>query len=64
MSQKTETEILAMVRDPVTKDAGFLLLMNTYNRQLYWHIRRLVVSHEDAEDILQETFILIYRHIS
>jgi len=35
--------------------------MDTYKRPLYWHIRRLVVSHEDAEDILQETFINVYR---
>jgi RNA polymerase sigma-70 factor (ECF subfamily) len=64
MNQNTETEILAMVQDPVTRDNGFLLLMNTYQKQLYWHIRRLVVSHEDAEDILQETFILVYSHIA
>jgi len=63
MSQHTEAEILALLQDPVAKDAGFLLLMNTYQKQLYWHIRRLVVSHEDAEDILQETFILVYSHI-
>ena len=31
-----------------------------YGRQLYWHIRRLVVSHDDAEDVLQETFIKIF----
>ena len=30
---------------------------------LYWHIRRLVVSHEDAEDILQEVFIRVFRHL-
>jgi RNA polymerase sigma-70 factor (ECF subfamily) len=64
MNQNTETEILTMVQDPVTRDNGFLLLMNTYQKQLYWHIRRLVVSHEDAEDILQETFILVYSHIA
>jgi len=64
MSKKTEAEILAMVQDPAKRDAGFLLLMNTYQKQLYWHIRRLVLSHEDAEDILQETFVLVYSHIS
>lgn len=35
--------------------------MDTYKKPLYWHIRRLVVSHEDAEDVLQETFINVYR---
>jgi RNA polymerase sigma-70 factor, ECF subfamily len=64
MSQQTEPEILSLIQDPLTKDDGFLLLMNTYQKQLYWHIRRLVVTHEDAEDILQETFILVYNHLS
>jgi len=64
MSQQAESEILSLIQDPLTRDNGFLLLMNTYQKQLYWHIRRLVVSHEDAEDILQETFILVYNHLS
>ena len=36
-------------------------MMDQYQEMLYWHIRRLVVSHEDAEDALQETFIRAYR---
>jgi len=64
MSQKTEAEIIALLKAPLTKDNGFLLLMNSYQKQMYWHIRRLVVSHEDAQDILQETFILVYSHIA
>ena len=61
MSETTDTNILLMLKNPVMKDKGFLLLMDTYKEQIYWHIRRLVVSHEDAEDILQETFINVYR---
>jgi RNA polymerase sigma-70 factor (ECF subfamily) len=58
-----ETEILRLLQDPAMRDRGFLLLMETYQRPLYAHIRRLVQSHEDAEDILQETFILVYNHL-
>ena len=36
-------------------DQGFLLLMQSYNERIYWHIRRLVVVHEDAQDASQET---------
>ena len=36
------------------KEHGFKLLMENFQQPIYWHIRRLVVSHEDAEDILQE----------
>ena len=34
-----------------------------YSQPLYWYVRRIVVSHEDAQDILQETFIKAYRHL-
>lgn len=42
-------------------DKGFALLVKTYQQKVYWHIRRLVVSHEDAEDLLQDVFIKAYR---
>lgn len=44
-------------------DVGFRMLVGKYQSPMYWHIRRMVVSHEDAEDILQETFIKIFRHL-
>ena len=40
---------------------GFRMLMMKYQEPVYWHIRRLVVSHEDAQDASQETFVRIYR---
>ena len=39
------------------------LLIERYHQPLYWHIRRLVVSHDDAQDVLQETFIQIHTHL-
>lgn len=41
-------------------DKGFELLVSTYQQRVYWHIRRMVVSHEDAEDLLQDVFVKIY----
>ena len=52
-------QLLAMLADPARRDEGFRQLMKQYGRALYWHIRRIVVSHDDAEDALQETFIKI-----
>jgi len=48
------------------KDAeqGFRMLVEAYQSPMYWHIRRMVISHEDAEDVLQETFIRIFRALS
>ena len=42
-------------------ERGFMMLMMKYQEPLYWHIRRLVVSHDDAQDAAQETFVRIYR---
>lgn len=45
------------------RDRGFKLLMDSFQEPIYYYIRRIVVSHEDAEDILQEVFIRIFRHL-
>lgn len=42
-------------------EIGFRLLMRKYKQPIYWHIRRLVVAHDDAQDATQETFIRIFR---
>ncbi len=61
MNNEADARIFSMMKDPALRDKGFLQLMDTYKVPVYWHIRRLVVSHQDAEDILQETFINVYR---
>jgi RNA polymerase sigma-70 factor (ECF subfamily) len=58
----TDDIILSLLSYTVSRNRGFTLLMDTYKERIYWHIRRLVVTHEDAEDILQETFINVYRY--
>ena len=55
--------LLAMLSDPVQREQGFRQLMKQYGETLYWHIRRIVVSHNDAEDVLQETSIKIFTSI-
>lgn len=51
--------IIQAVRDK--SEVGFRLLMQKYKQSIYWHIRRLVVSHDDAQDATQEAFIRIFR---
>lgn len=41
---------------------GFRLLLKRYSEPVYWHIRRLVVAHDDAQDASQETFVRVFRH--
>lgn len=52
---------LAMRENP---EKGFRLLMANYKEPVYWHIRRLVVSHDDAQDVAQETFVRVFRSFS
>lgn len=62
MTVETEDAVLiSLLKNPESRDKAFLQLMDKYKKPIYWHIRRMVGSHEDAEDILQETFIRIYR---
>jgi RNA polymerase sigma-70 factor, ECF subfamily len=61
MKETDDATIFSMIKNPDSRDKGFLQLMDIYKKPIYWHIRRLVISHEDAEDILQETFIQVYR---
>ncbi len=48
-----------MLRNPTQRNEGFRCLMKQYGQTLYWHIRRIVVGHDDAEDVLQETCIKV-----
>ncbi len=52
-----------MLQDPAQRDDGFRSLMKQYGQKLYWHIRRIVIGHDDAEDVLQETCIKVLDHI-
>lgn len=53
--------LLSIKRDA---EAGFRLLMSLYREPVYWHIRRMVIHHADAQDATQETFIRVFRSIS
>lgn len=58
-----EPDFIARLRNPLTKEAAFRELLILYKERLYWHIRKIVLRHEDADDALQNTFIKIHRSI-
>jgi RNA polymerase sigma-70 factor (ECF subfamily) len=58
----TNNDILQLLKNDVNK--GFRIIVEKYSSKLYWHIRRLVILHEDADDALQNTFINAWRNIS
>lgn len=57
-----DNQIIPLIRENAEK--GFRLLMAKYKEPVYWHIRRLVVSHDDAQDATQDTFLRIFRSFS
>ena len=64
MAIKTEGNSLHhMLMGSSQREEGFRLLMKQYGHTLYWHIRRIVVGHDDAEDVLQETCIKVLNSI-
>lgn len=60
-SRSSDSDIFNLLKEDVNK--GFRLLVERYSSKLYWHIRRLVILHEDADDALQNTFINAWKHI-
>lgn len=58
-----EKELLATLRNKDKKEEGFRILIEQYKERLYWQIRNMVINHDDADDILQNTFIKIFKNI-
>ena len=58
-----EREVLKLLQEESTQRKGFELIVAQYSEQLYWQIRRMVLSHEDANDLLQNTFIKAWTNI-
>ena len=55
-----DSELLRQFREPETKERAYTALIKKYQERLYWHIRRMVVDHDDANDVLQNVFIRVW----
>lgn len=62
-NKDTEKKILSQLRKPQSFEKGFRNLVQSYQERLYWHIRQMVNLHDDTDEVLQNTFIKIYRGI-
>ena len=58
-----EKEFIAQLLHPKTQDTAFRQLVEQYSRPLYSHIRTIVLDHDDADDVLQNTFIKVFRNL-
>jgi RNA polymerase sigma factor (sigma-70 family) len=59
-----EIVLIEQLKNVQTKEKAFRRLISIYKERLYWHIRKIVISHDDTDDVLQNTFIKIYKNIS
>ena len=56
-----DNELLILFRSPETKEKAFTQIVKKYQERLYWHIRRLVVGHDNANDVLQNVFMRVWK---
>ncbi|MEO6961570.1 MAG: sigma-70 family RNA polymerase sigma factor [Puia sp.] len=62
--QTTDTELLALFRGEATKEKAFNILVKKYQERLYWHIRRMLVDHDDSNDVMQNVFIRVWNALA
>ena len=58
-----DSDLLLKIKNPDSRDYGFNMLVRTYQQRVYWHARKMVIDHDDADDITQEVFIKIHKSI-
>lgn len=63
MNKISDKDILEKFNNPATRESAFSLLMQKYQEKLYWHIRRIVIDHEDANDVCQNMFIKVWKNL-
>lgn len=63
MQAVEENELLVQLKAPADRDAAFSQLIRMYQKSLYFHIRRIVISHEDADDVLQNTLLKAWKNL-
>ncbi|MFM7431771.1 MAG: RNA polymerase sigma factor [Flammeovirgaceae bacterium] len=58
-----DKELLLKIRNPDSRNYGLNMLVRTYQQRVYWHVRKMVIDHDDADDLTQEIFIKIHKYI-
>ena len=64
MAEIADDHILSLILSGNKVNEGYRLLLEKYREQLYWHVRRMVIHHEDADDVLQNTFVKIFKNLN
>jgi len=58
-----DQKLLLKLRDPETRNYGFNLLVRKYQQKIYWHIRKMIIDHDDTDDLVQEVFVKVWNNL-
>jgi RNA polymerase sigma factor (sigma-70 family) len=59
----SDEELLLKFREPSSRNWAFNLLVRQYQQKIYWHIRKMVIDHDDTDDLVQDTFIKVFNSL-
>jgi len=59
----SDKELLEQFRNEASRNYAFNLLVRKYQKRIYWHVRRIVIDHDDADDVTQNTFIKVWKNL-
>lgn len=59
----SDNEILDLCKNPQTKEKGYFCLVNKFQEKVYWHLRKILVCHEDTNDVMQNVFIKVWANL-
>ena len=62
-ASELDQEIIEQFRNEETRNYAFNLLVREYQKRLYWHIRKIIIDHDDTDDVLQNVFIKVWRNL-
>jgi RNA polymerase sigma factor (sigma-70 family) len=63
MAEYTDEEILELCKNENTFDKGYRILVKKYSSRTYWHIRRMIIDHDDANDVTQDVFVKVWKNL-
>jgi RNA polymerase sigma-70 factor (ECF subfamily) len=63
MVETDDKELLVQFKEERTRNAAFSLIIKKYQQRVYWHIRKMVIDHDDADDVTQNTFVKVWRNL-
>ncbi|MCI0922165.1 RNA polymerase sigma factor [Sphingobacterium rhinopitheci] len=58
-----DAQIISMFADERTREAAFSQLLKKYQQKIYWHVRRMVIDHDDADDVTQDIFVKVWKNL-